>query len=111
MAWDDLSLPSLQSLPLFGGLAPSAAPDASEQAKELVRVEGRLASVIVAWCERHVGREFHLSAMTAAVMAETLCAPDSPRRILLQLREAGQVEVELLERSRSHYRVVRVANR
>lgn len=102
MTYDDLSL---QSLPLFAPQRPVASPRASVQTTELVRVESRIGAVILAWCERHVGREFHLSQMTAAVMAETLCAPDSPRRILLQLRESGHVDVELLERGRSFYRV------
>ena len=84
---------------------PVASPRASVQTTELVRVESRIGAVILAWCERHVGREFHLSQMTSAVMAETLCAPDSPRRILLQLRESGHVDVDLLERGRSFYRV------
>ncbi len=84
---------------------PTPAPGASEQAQQLVRVEGRIAKAVIAWCSRHVGAEFHLSALTADVMAEVLCAPDSPRRILGQLRATGQVQVAQLDRARSIYRV------
>ena len=88
---------------------PQPSPRASEQGRELARVEGRIAESIIAWCRKHEGSDFHLSAMTADVMAETLCAPDSPRRVLQQLRDSGQVQVDCLKRGRSYYRVVRVS--
>jgi len=82
-----------------------ASPKASEQTRQLARVEGRIANSIVAWCDRHRGGEFHLASMTAAIMAETQCAPDSPRRVMAQLAKTGQVEVECVDRSRSLWRV------
>ena len=96
-----------QTLPLFrwSETRPVVAPTASEQAQNLARVEGRIAESIIRWCSRHVGAEFHLSEMTADIMAETMCAPDSPRRILLQLRDSGQVEVECVDRATSAYRL------
>jgi hypothetical protein len=85
---------------------PSVSPVASPQGVELARVEGNIAESIIAWCRRHEGAEFHLSALTADVMAATKCAPDSPRRILQQLRDSGQVQVTTLEpRRASLYRV------
>ena len=84
---------------------PVVAPTASEQAQNLARVEGRLAEAILDWARIHEHQDFHLSTFTAAIMQATLCAPDSPRRILLQLRDSGQVEVECVDRAKSAYRL------
>ena len=84
---------------------PVAAPEATEQQLHLVRVESRLARAILAWCRDHAGQDFHLAWITEAVTGHVQCAPDSVRRILAQLRRAGHVQVELLDRRRSLYRL------
>ena len=86
---------------------PNPAPDASEQSRQLARVGGRIAELVLDFCRRHVGEQFHLEELNGHVLAHELVAPDSPRRILGQLRRAGQVDVQLLNRSASLYRVVR----
>jgi hypothetical protein len=84
---------------------PVVAPTASVQDRELARVEKGLAVPILAWCRAHAGQDFSLNQITAAITGHHACAPDSVRRILLQLRHSGHVEVELLDRSRSLYRL------
>ena len=82
---------------------PVASPRASVQTKELVRVEGRIASAVLAWCRAHVGQTFHLADITSAIEAQIEVAPDSTRRVLGELRRQGHVQVDLLSRSDSLY--------
>jgi hypothetical protein len=84
---------------------PRVAPHASEQSVELARVEGRIAELVLAFCAGRTGQDFHLAELTAYVAERAQVAPDSPRRILGQLRRAGQVQVEVVNRSASLYRV------
>ncbi|MBK9446157.1 MAG: hypothetical protein IPO00_08715 [Betaproteobacteria bacterium] len=90
-----------------GGLV-RAAPKSPEQAKQLARVEGRLGEAILAWCALHEHQQFHMAALTEAITGHMQAAPDSVRRILAQLRRAGHVEVECIDRTRSLYRLGRV---
>lgn len=90
------------------GWQPRVAPRASEQDQQLARVGGRIADLVVAFCRQRVGAEFHVAELLGHVERYEQVAPDSPRRILGQLRRAGQVDVELVSRSRSLYRVVGV---
>ena len=87
-----------------GGLV-RAAPKAPEQAQQLARVEGRLAEAILAWCAMHEHQDFHMATLTEAITGHIQAAPDSVRRILAQLKKAGHVEVECIDRSRSLYRM------
>lgn len=80
----------------------------TEQRRQLRRVSGRIAEAIVAWCRSRVGLDFVLSAFTADVMADTQCAPDSPRRVLQELHTDGRLKVECIDRSRSRWRVLYV---
>jgi hypothetical protein len=93
------------TLPLFAWRPPVSSPSAPEQAHQLARVEKGLAVPILAWCRAHAGQDFSLNQITAAITGHHACAPDSVRRILLQLRHSGHVEVELLDRARSLYRL------
>jgi hypothetical protein len=90
---------------LFRKIHIVVSPHASEQTLQLARVEGRIAEAIEVWCHAHQGGEFHLSSMTAAIMSQTQCAPDSPRRVLSQLVKRGQVSAECIDRSKSLWRV------
>jgi hypothetical protein len=92
-------------LPLFAYRPPVVAPKASDQDRELARVESRLALAIIAWCEANRGRTFHLAEPTNTIAMQIECAPDSVRRVMAQLRKSGHVQVELLSRSDSLYRV------
>jgi hypothetical protein len=95
-------------LPLFAWseTRPVASPRSTPQAANLARVEGGLAPEILRWCRQHVGQEFHMATLTAEVGEGR--APDSVRRILGQLRRAGHVEVKVVQRSASLYRVIAV---
>lgn len=88
---------------------PAAPPHASTQTTELVRVEGRIAELVLAFCASRTGRTFHLADLNAYVSERAQVAPDSPRRILSQLRKTGQVAVECVNRSESLWVVAAAA--
>lgn len=87
--------------PLLTWTPPQAAPRASEQGRQMVRVGKGLAPLILYWLHIHQGETFHLADVTEAVGAGR--APDSVRRIMGELRRKGFAEVVLLDRSRSLY--------
>jgi hypothetical protein len=84
---------------------PIAAPSASEQDKQAARVGGRIDQAIIRWCRLNAGRELPLSEFTADIVSLVECAPDSPRRRLQALVQAGYVRAECVDRSRSMWRV------
>lgn len=86
---------------------PQASPRASEQDRELARVEGRIAEVVVEFCRLRLtaGGEFYGCDLSAFVMRHAGGAPDSASRVLRALRRSGQVQVALLSRSQSHFKV------
>jgi hypothetical protein len=88
---------------------PVASPRASVQTTELVRVEGRIAELVLAFCAGRTGQTFHLAELSAYVSERAQVAPDSPRRILSQLRKTGQVAAECVSRSESLWRVAAAA--
>ena len=90
---------------LLGWERPVAAPRASEQDRQAVRVGGRLDEAVLAWCREHVGAEFVLGTMTGEVCSRVAAAPDSPRRRLAALVKAGLVQARCLDRGRSLWRV------
>lgn len=93
---------TLDGLPLF-----EARPDSPAQ--ELARVASNLASPIVRWVAlRRISgqRVFRLAELSEALEQQGLkFAPDSPRRILGELRRKGLVGVTLESRADSLYRV------
>lgn len=97
----------MTQLGLLQWTPPQPAPKASEQDQELARVEGRIAEVVLEFCRLRLetGGEFFSSDLAAYVMRKAGGAPDSASRILRALRVSGQVQVRLLSRSQSHYRV------
>jgi hypothetical protein len=89
--------------------APVVAPRASPQSVQLARVEGRIAELVIAFCEEHAGREFYASELSGFITEQAGGSPESGMRVMRALRRAGQVEVELLSRSESRYRAGRAA--
>lgn len=83
-----------------------AGPAASEQASELARVGAGIERTVYDWCARNAGREFVLAAFTAEIQDahDGYVAPDSPARLLRELRRRGLVRVQLVSRSGSLYR-------
>ena len=78
-------------------------------AANLQRVKDRIGDVVWRFCKARVGRSFHAETLVRHVMAFTpKCAPDSPSRILRDLRKAGAVSYVVVSRAQSLYRVTGV---
>lgn len=88
---------------------PVLAPHASEQSRQLARVEGRIAEWVISFCMEYVGRQFYASELAGFVAEQSGGSPESGMRVLRALRRTGQVDVELVSRTQSLYRVVGVS--
>lgn len=76
----------------------------------LARVSKRLAAGIVSFAKERVNDEFHMEELRAFLKAQDIeFAPASPDRILRALRQAGTVNYDLVNRTRSLYRVTGVS--
>lgn len=97
----------MTQLGLLAGTPPKPAPKADEQTQQLARVEGRIAEAVLEFCRGRLreGGEFYSCDLAAFVMRKCGGAPDSASRVLRSLRFSGQVQVKLLSRADSHYRV------
>ena len=82
----------------------------AEQRQNLARVNGKLSGRILAFCR--LRREFHMEDLRD-YLREHACdfAPDSPSRILRQLRLEGAVDYTITNRRQSAYRVTAVRYR
>lgn len=86
-------------------------------APELERVGGKISDAVLAFCRRHYRYagttpsilEFHLEDLASSVRSATGIAPDSPGRILRDLRQRGHVRYTVLSRKDSLYRIDFVA--
>lgn len=79
---------------------------ALEQQVNLDRVRSRIARSIVAFCNRR--QTFHMEELLAYVEAETQVAPDSPGRILRDLRQQRLINYRVVNRRASLYEVLPV---
>jgi hypothetical protein len=84
----------------------------TEQDKEIRRVSARIARSITGFC-RWVfttrGGVFHMDELGTFVRLNAgITAPDSPSRILRQLRAKGQLDYVVLSRAASRYRITHV---
>lgn len=78
-------------------------------ATNLQRVTDNIGDVVYEFCRRHVGWHFHATELRGFVQTRcTGIAPESPGRILRELRKQGRVQYELVSRRGSLYRVVAV---
>lgn len=76
-----------------------------EQPKHLRRVSGRIAGHIMLFLARlSVGDEFTLSQLQSWVASQDHGAPDSPSRVLRDLRQCGRVRYSVVSRRSSRYR-------
>ena len=91
---------------LFGWAPPVAAPKASEQAREIARVEKGIALHVLEFCRTH--STFHAEHLRFYVQARTGRAPSSPDRILRQLRSRGVLRYRCTDRAASLYEVLEV---
>ena len=97
----------MTQLSLIGYRPPVAAPKASEQDKQLTRVERGIARYVLDFCRANVGQEFVVTQLQSYVTSRHGAAPASPDRILRSLRSRGVLEYEVVDRSRALYRVTR----
>lgn len=75
-----------------------------EQSKNLERVKERIGECILDFCTFRVGQTFHMEELQKYVAANVgKCAPDSPSRVLRQLRLDGRVTYRVVSRSASSY--------
>lgn len=93
--------------------APNVGPkdDRSRQQKEIGRVSTRIAAAIRSFCRKRLQAgptTFHADELREWVRLKVgQVAPDSPGRILRQLRQRGEISYELVSRSGSEYRLLK----
>ena len=82
----------------------------ANNAEQLDRVTDRIAPHIIEFWERRLDseeREFHMDELLTHVSRNvTAVAPDSPGRILRDLRRSGIVNYEVVNRRQSLYRAM-----
>ena len=96
---------SLASLPLFAPSRPVAGPRAPEQARQLARVTGRIAESVVAFVKSREGGTFRAAELAKYVMDACGGAPASADRVMRQLKAQGFIDVQVVDRAGSLYRV------
>jgi hypothetical protein len=80
---------------------------AKTQAIELQRVKLKTADLIQQFFDAHqTGEEFHAEDLHAFVKAKANIAPASADRIMRDMKQSGQVNYEVINRSQSLYRKV-----
>ena len=81
--------------------------DRSSQQENLDRVASKLSGPILAFCRQR--QDFHMEDLREYLRAQSVnFAPDSPSRILRQLRLEGSVDYVITNRRQSAYRVMSV---
>lgn len=82
---------------------------ASIQQRNLNRVAGEIAPYVLAFCKaKGDGAKFHMSELTAYVRARAGIAPDSPGRILRDLRQKKQINYRVINRAESLYELLAI---
>lgn len=90
-------------------LKPVDPPRQRSADPSLVRVRGTIGPAIVEFCRERLGRTFHADDLRQWVTERCgPVAPDSPRRILGELRRDGVVAYVVEDRAASLYRVTGV---
>jgi hypothetical protein len=75
---------------------------------DLQRIYSNIAECVLAFCRTRVGGTFHMWELVEHVGRYEPSSPDSPSRILRELRLRGRVHYELVSRADSLYRVISV---
>jgi hypothetical protein len=87
---------------------PQAAPRAPEQPQQLARVTSRIGESVLAFCRSRVGQTFRAVELAQHVMQECGGAPASADRVMRQLKAQGFIDVSVVDRAGSLYRVLGV---
>lgn len=78
------------------------------QGEHLERVSARIGRHILTFCQARIASgqlDFRMDELRAYVQAQAGVAPDSPSRILRDLRQQGLLRYEVVNRRASHYRL------
>lgn len=85
-----------------------------EQTAQLERVSSRIGKSVLAFCRAALrdayDASFTMQDLTEWVRRETGVAPDSPGRILRDLRQRRLIDYEVTSRAQSLYRLIKVSN-
>ena len=98
-------------LPLFAAQRVLARKPATEQQRQLDRVESRITTAVLDFCAGRItdGRPvFAASELRAYVDARHAGAPGSPDRVLRDLRQRGRVAYNVVSRAASLYELTAV---
>lgn len=80
-------------------------PSAHEQEQQLQRVTGRIGASVLRFCRSRIGSTFTAADLAGHVVSECGGAPGSADRVMRDLRRKGLVDVELVDRAASLYRI------
>ena len=78
------------------------------QQTNIKRVGGRIGPTVLEFCADHLGQQFYMRDLESFVSTRVPGAPDSPSRILRDLRQSNHIDYEVVSRSQSLYRLTRV---
>ncbi len=76
--------------------------------RELARVESEIRDIVLGFCRQRLFDTFRMDELTEYVRLRTSVAPDSPGRILRQLRRDNTVDYILVSRRESLYSITAV---
>lgn len=80
-----------------------------EQGENLQRVKDRLAAHVKAFCEEiGVHGRFYAEDLRKSVLAKFKVAPDSPGRVLRDLRQSGELDYVIESRRQSLYKILSI---
>lgn len=80
-----------------------------EQPANLSRVRDRLSAHVKAFCEEiGQGGRFYAEDLRKSVLAKFKVAPDSPGRILRDLRQSGELDYCIVNRRQSLYELTEI---
>ncbi|MER8385227.1 hypothetical protein NKH14_06845 [Mesorhizobium sp. M1380] len=71
--------------------------------RERTRVHSKIAPVIMDFARNNVGQAFHVDQLRLFVLQHADVAPDSPGRILRELRREGKLDYAVINRRQSLY--------
>ena len=75
----------------------------TEQTENLERVNDAIAAHVIKFYREHINREFFGGELFAYVCQRQMVAPDSPRRIMSDLKNRGIIDYKVLNRRKSLY--------